>query len=208
MKQLKDLENMAAGVRDELDKMFRFLYKDSEVNAYLGDASRKRCMKTFLAVEKLRGAPESEVKKQMEYLSKPNSGTGISIGDVSDMDYAVFVNGMSNVTPIVLGEEITHGEHQTEHVRRLGSVAGFRKEFSDAAIEFLGYLGMYCMAKKVASAGNSVILDTTKADDAHNAGYNFAKKLISSGKEIPYPDIFHAKNKEEIRNIFNDIIVL
>ena len=205
MERLEELKKIADGVRKDLDKRFRFDYYDSEVNAYVGDASMEGCMREFLAMERLRGAPESEVKRQMEHLSNPGSGACIYIGDVSDTDYAVFVNGVSEATPILLGEEITHGEHVTEHVRRLGSLEGFYREFGHAAPELLGYLGMHIMAKKLASAGNAITLDTSKTEGAHKAGYTYASRLINSGKEILYPDIFHAKNRKEIWDIMKDI---
>lgn len=206
MERLEELKKIADGVRKDLDKRFRFDYYDSEVNAYVGDASMEGCMREFLAMERLRGAPESEVKRQMEHLSNPGSGACIYIGDVSDIDYAVFVNGMSKATPIVLGEEVTHGEHKTEHIRRLGSVEAFYKEFSPAIMEILGYLGIYCMAENLVSAGNHVTLDMEGSDDGHMAGYACARYMIDSGKEIPYTDIFHAKTGEEILRIMKEIV--
>lgn len=202
----KGLEDEATRVRKDLDGLFKFIYADDEVNAYVGDVCTKRCMEEFIAAAKLTGIPELEVRREIGYLSGSNSGVAIYIGDVSDTDYAVFVRGVSEATPIILGEEITHGEHKTEHVRRLGSVAGFHNQFGDVSIEFLGYLGLYHISKGVASASNSVVLDVSRADGANRIGYDYASRLIRSGKEISYPDLFHAKNNKEIWDIVNDII--
>jgi hypothetical protein len=206
MDTLKELADIATSVRSELDKAFRFRYSDSEVNAQVYDAEVMKCMDVLVSVQKLRGASEKEVKREIEHLSRPGTGTCAYTGDLlPDCDYMVFVRGISEATPVVLGEEIAHGEHETEHVRRIGSRKGYFEEFGTAAPEFIGYLGMHCMAKKVLPAGKHITLDMHKADLAHKAGYTYASRLVNSGKEIPYADIFHAKDRKEMWDIMKDV---
>jgi hypothetical protein len=208
MNPLKELEDIADDVRRELDGQFRFIYPDSQVRAYLGDIKMQGCLDEFLEISRKKGLSKWDVNDQLNHLSTPDAGTCIYTGDVSAMDYAVFVGEISEKTPIILGEEITHGEHGTEHIRRLGSAEGYHKEFGPAAPELLGLLGTYIMIKKLSSDENPITLVFKGSKGAHWAGYTYAKRLIDSGKEIPYPDIFHAKNRQEIWDIIKGIIRL
>lgn len=201
----KRLEDMASEVRDELDSVFRFRYRDSEVIAELVDVSRKSAMDALLLLaDRLEGAPAPELKRRLRLLAKPGGAMYAYIGD-SNTDYQIFINGMSAATPIILGEEITHGEHATEHVRRLGSVQDFNREFDEDSIEMLGYLGRFWMARKAAMAGKRVTFKRFKGDDMYPEGYDHAVQLISSGKDIPYVDIFHARDRKEMWDIIKGI---
>ncbi|MBI2579575.1 MAG: hypothetical protein HYW27_01600 [Candidatus Aenigmarchaeota archaeon] len=138
-------------------------------------------------------------------------------GDMDlDTDYIVFVNDATEATAVRLGEEMTHGEHMTTHIRNLGAVSRYTERFSGTTTEFMGFLGL----RSVERENNGItfdyfdytgpdvlnpILDLTR-DAEHYVGYSVSDQLINSRRRINYRDLFHADSQAVVWDIVKSLI--
>jgi hypothetical protein len=208
--KLKELQEQADSVRGELDRAFRF--RPEGAKSYFGDIDVEESARAFGLFAVARRYSKPELEREIQYLRRPDAATCMFLGDVSNYDYAVFVRGVNDLTQVILGEQISCGEYMAEHVRRLGSLEGFYREFNRISPELIGALGRHIMEKKADSEGNETEVDERKFGlnpnpeyDPQLAGYMYACRLVDSGKEIPYHEIFHAKDKREMWDIVKRI---
>ena len=202
------LETAAGKVRKQLDEVFRFKYADDQVRAYLkAGPPIVDVQAEVLRISRLKGVDPCGTWSVLNgFAVDPDFATSIYTRDISDFDYSVFLSDISYKTPLILGEEITHGEHETEHTRRLGSNKDFYTKFSPPSIELLGYLGMDHIARTAPKLERSItISDSDYLECCHIIGYSVAKQLIDSGN-VPHSDLFHAGDQAAIWSIAKDIV--
>ena len=210
------LFDMAKGVWEELNGIFRFKYTDTEGQIYsLTDPDAQRL---YLGLQKLRGRSDEYAKEELrKRLVGERNAECHYVSDIfkgnpdHPVDCMIFVPDVHDCTPISLGEEITHGEHTSQHVRDSGSYAEFARRFSQPTKEFLGLLGAAVIAKSheveitlrppEVSGG-----DVDQYDLDHWIGYDVAGQLVNSGREIPHSNLFHAPDQKALWGMVKEIV--
>jgi hypothetical protein len=210
------LFDMAKEVWEELNGVFRFKYTDTEGQIYslkYPDAQR-----LYLDLQKLRGLSDEHAKEELrKRLVGQRNEECHYVSDIfknspdHPVDYMIFVTDVHDATPIALGEEITHGEHTTQHLRDSGSYAEFARRFSQPTKEFLGLLG----SCRIAKSHNAVINvyepevtggDVDQYDLDHWIGYGVVAQLVNLGKEIPYAELFHAPDQKIVWSMVRELV--
>ncbi|MCK5019060.1 MAG: hypothetical protein KAS32_18510 [Candidatus Peribacteraceae bacterium] len=207
------LFEMAKEVYGDLNDVFKFKYSDvfGQICS-LKDPTVQKMYKSLLGIRgKTKEAAEEDLAKR---LSGELQEECHYVDDVfnNKIDYIIFVPDESSVTPMVLGEEVTHGEHTSQHIRDIGSHKNFKKSFSVQTREFMGMMGVLNILKNYPDF--SINLITPKISDTgidqydldHWVGYLVASQLVASGKEIPYSDLFHAADQKTVWNMTKEII--
>lgn len=208
------LFEMAKVVCRDLDSVFRFKYQDVEGQIYsLIDPTVQRIYLTLLEG---RGESEEAAKEDLQKrLAGERNEVCHYVGDVlaGKPDYIIFVPDVSAVTPIILGEEVTHGEHNTQHIRDNCCYGEFLKRFSSPTSEFIGMLGLYHIAKSRYSDVAFHLIppkvidgDVDRDELGHWIGYLVASQLLESGKEIPYSGLFHAPDQKTVWSMAKELV--
>lgn len=124
-------------------------------------------------------------------------------------DYLIFIDESNPMGMLSLPEEITHGEHQTEHTARLGRFEAYPEAFNGAFCEMLGLLGSQAFFSdftKKTGKGIGVgipynFMATVEGKPAihipnleHYLGYSISSQLFNAG-DVPYKDIFWANHQ-------------
>jgi hypothetical protein len=129
-------------------------------------------------------------------------------------DYLVFMSVRSSAVlfPIVLAEEITHGEHMAGVINWEGiSFPEYRSRFSSMTEEFLGYIGR----KKIIEAAGLVggyepIIDLsremTEDDWAHKLAYLAVDDLFENNRDLPLRELFRAPDEETFWKIAKEAV--
>ncbi len=214
------LFEMAKEVCEELDTLFRFKYQDVEGQIYsLADPTAQKMYLTLLGA---RGESEEAAKEDLrKRLARERNEVCHYVSDIftekGSPDYIIFVPDVSDVTRVVLGEEVTHGEHSTQHIRDNRCYGEFLKKFSSPTREFIGMLGVYHIASLEARRKDSdvsidlippKVVDGSMDQDklGHWIGYLVASQLLESGEEVPYSGIFHAPDQKTVWSMVKEIV--
>lgn len=207
------LIKMGQEVYAELDKSFRFKYRDVIGDIYhLNDSVNQEI---YVHLMRWRGMPEDEAridlrKRLAGKLDEACVYTGDSIPHSAD--YIIFVPRALEITPIDLGEEVAHGEHMAQHTRDTCCFMHFLDKFASPTREFVGMLGLYIMAKKQGKPElkfkppliSEGAVDQNELD--HWIGYETVAQLVRTGKDIPFQGLFHAVDQKEVWGMAKEIV--
>ena len=214
MKSYEHLIREAGDVFENLDGVFRF---GQETSAQLYDITSPDAQKLFKGILIARGyLPEASETGLSKYLRGESLASCFYTADITggEIDYVIFVGEVHKAAlPVIMGEEIIHGEHHTKHARN--SCKPFNELFTDLPVECLGFLGALYVAD---NSGTDVFYrlnitqpsldhDFVSREDAnHFIGYMIATQIHESGKEIPYRDMFHAPSQNEMWEVVRGIV--
>lgn len=135
-------------------------------------------------------------------------------GDLGEeKDYHVFLPSDEFLTPIHLGEEMTHGEHFRRHANSDGRPDwhAYLEKFKLLSNEFIGSLGSYLVYSKLERITDDLAIqlvgDCSEYSDlvglvAHRAARCFVKTF----GDIPYKEIFTASNQDRLWGMVSDTI--
>ncbi len=124
--------------------------------------------------------------------------------------YIVFL-GRPGILPLVLGEEITHGEHMASFADKGFSYKeDFHQRFDEVALEFIGHLGYWIILEDLQAV--ETLDDSFQARDLNTAyelldhaiAYTAVEIIAKNFDNIPYPDLFHASNQRDMWGIVRD----
>ncbi len=177
-----DISNPASRVTTTRFLKEIFSYRDSDVTKFFNGIGAGKCINTN------------------------GLGAGSSLPQI---DYIVFVPEIGEITPVVFGEEITHGEHCLFHG---SNWCDYEMKFSQPSYEHVAFLGNMLIGEKteMKMVSEEVLrLDSRsniESEINHFMGYSSADQLAKKGT-VPFRDIFHAENEKELWKTVNDIII-
>lgn len=128
--------------------------------------------------------------------------------------YIVFISNATRISdfPFTLGEEITHGEHET-NIIEAGNIthAQYKTRFQELTEEFLGYIGRKRIIAAAGLEGNYPLELTwernlTRDEWAHLIGYYAVDDLLDQGKKLPVVDLFHAPDETRFWQVLLEAI--
>lgn len=176
---------------------------------------------TFRALLEQRGTSISDIESFHQRLVEASETGGVATysGDLElgldpHPDYLVFMSVLSstNLFPITLAEEITHGEHIAGIINWQGiSHLEYRDRFSSLTEEFLGYIGCKKIIEAAGLEGKyEPVIDLTQGmtenDWAHELAYLAVDDLFDRNIELPLRDLFRAPDEAEFWRIASESV--
>lgn len=142
----------------------------------------------------------------------------LSEDHLKNVDYIVAVKDVNTYNPMILSEELTHGEHFCRHLDS-GSNDHFEKynkKFRGLSIEFIGSLGFYSALKGMEKAGIDIedcvkevikpkIREAYDYLDNHVA-HKIVRDFVWEFDDIPYREFFNAKDSENLWGLLSDFV--
>lgn len=214
------LFNIGKQVCEDLDKVFKFKYRDVKGHVLTMTNPEAQRLYVQLLVNG-RGYDDFEVRGELrKFLSGELGGTCEYTGDLIPeiADYIIFLPKPSDATPYVLGEEVAHGEYATEHIRDIGCPYKFQDKFTSPIEEFMGMLGINIIAMKQLETKKHKKIEIKYApprfidgivsqnDLEHWIGYAAANQLVRANESIPFSGLFHAEDQKKVWSMVKEII--
>lgn len=134
----------------------------------------------------------------------------LSIQEMEGEYSIIMLNTERECYPLHLGNEMTHCEHMLAH-KKAERMVDYECRFNRAFRSMLGTLGMYSVYESLfepeerpkfwtSRPGRGSVISTQ-----NYVGFQLAMQLVSSGKEIPYNDLFWAIDHKNGMKIFTCI---
>ncbi|UCD02738.1 MAG: hypothetical protein JSV63_03040 [Candidatus Aenigmatarchaeota archaeon] len=131
-------------------------------------------------------------------------GTDLGLDHLEGLDFLVTVRTSDDIDPLVLSEELTHGEHHCKHVgseladRRMK----YRERFGGLSAEFIAALGLYSTVKEMEAAGIDIISPMEQDITASQMeNYNQLRNYIA---HVFVRDLFLGFDDVPCRDFFNE----
>ena len=131
-------------------------------------------------------------------------------GDIGDeFDYVMMFPNRSQLTPSIVAEEMTHGEHSCLHAS-MGGKHDFNAyciRFPSLAKEFIGGLSLAYVDAETRRFGWRERGDPETFDgedyseSANHIGHITSRHLLETARTVPYREIFHAPDQSALWDV-------
>jgi hypothetical protein len=207
MQEGNDLKAIAQEVWDDLDKIFRFGEKS---RMYIGTVSEddESIHITLYGAEDVPGAELNTLADR--HFSGNVSGNHIYLQNGRPAEYVLFVSGISDETPVIMGEGITNCEHKKTYANLSGSLDNYARDFHGSSETFVSMLGSLYISRLHGFELMPLPLDVGEPQfeavkDSRKIGCAIAKQLHDSGMPR-YQEIFHAPNQGAMWDMVRNVI--